>query len=306
VERTISSERVAATMTNAATFRSGKGHRYENFPVASYLIRPRYREIILGFYEFVRIADDIADHPSLTGPKKLDLLNQLESDLTGISNENAEAVILRSELAKRGISNRHALDVLTAFKLDVTKQRYRDWEDLIEYCSYSAMPVGRFVLDVHGESSTTWPASDALCAALQIINHLQDCSADYRNLDRVYIPLDFIAASGADIESLGHREASPALRRCLREIALRSAVLLRESETLSMLVRDQRLGLEISVIQELARKLVNMLARRDPLSQRVHLTAAGAAGLSLIALAKGFFRRLGRHFAISLRKPRDA
>ena len=81
--------------------------------------------------------------------------------------------------------------------MDVTKLRYRDWDDLIGYCSYSAMPVGRFVLDVHGESRATWPANDALCAALQIINHLQDCGRDYRNLDRVYIPLDALAESGA-------------------------------------------------------------------------------------------------------------
>ena len=293
-------------MTNAATFRSGKGHRNENFPVASHLIRPRYREIILGFYEFVRIADDIADHPSLTEAKKLELLNQLESDLTSISNENAEAVTLRSLLIKRGISNRHALDVLTAFKLDVTKKRYRDWKELIEYCSYSAMPVGRFVLDVHGESSVTWPASDALCAALQIINHVQDCGPDYRDLDRVYIPLDLLAASGAEIESLGQREASPALRRCLREIALRTEVLLRESETLPMLVLDQRLGLEISIIQGLARRLVSMLVRRDPLSQRVHLTKIGIAGTSLTALLKGMIQRFGRHFTTGLRKPRGA
>jgi hydroxysqualene synthase len=293
-------------MTNAATFRSGKGHRNENFPVASHLIRPRYRKIILGFYEFVRSADDIADHPSLTETRKLELLNQLESDLTGISNENAEAVTLRSLLIKRGMSNRHPLDVLTAFKLDVTKQRYRDWKDLIEYCSYSAMPVGRFVLDVHGESSATWPASDALCAALQVINHVQDCGADYRDLDRVYIPLDSLATSGVEVESLGHRKASPELRRCLREVTLRSAVLLRESETLPLLVLDQRLGLEIFVIQELARRLVSMLARRDPLSQRVHLTKAGIAGASLTALLKGLFRRFGRHFTAGLRKPRDA
>ena len=62
------------------------------------------------------------------------------------------------------------------------------------------MPVGRFVLDVHGESRATWPANDALCAALQIINHLQDCGKDYRNLNRVYIPLDAFAAAGAEVE----------------------------------------------------------------------------------------------------------
>ena len=293
-------------MTDAATFRSGKGHRDENFPVASYLIRPRYRKIILRFYEFVRVADDIADHPALKAPKKLELLNQLEADLTGASQENTEAVALRSMLAERGISNRHALDILTAFKQDVIKRRYRDWDDLIDYCSYSAMPVGRFVLDVHGESRTTWPASDALCAALQIINHVQDCGADYRNLDRVYIPLDFLAAAGADVESLGNGEASPELRRCLRVIALRAGGLLRESDTLCVIVRDRRLGLEISVIQALARKLVNMLACRDPLSQSVHLGGAGAAGVGLVALLTGLIRRSARHFTIGLRKPRDA
>jgi squalene synthase HpnC len=293
-------------MTNAATFRSGKGHRDENFPVASRLIHPRHREIILAFYEFVRIADDIADHPSLAATKKLELLNGLEADLKGGGNENAAAVALRSHLAKRGITNRHALDLLTAFKQDVTKLRYRDWDDLIAYCSYSAMPVGRFVLDVHGEERTTWPASDALCAALQIINHIQDCGADYRNLDRVYLPLDALAAAGAEIQSLGAKEASPALRRCLREIALRTEALLGESAMFPVLVQDLRLGLEISVIRELARKLVRLLARRDPLSQRVHLTKAGVAGVGLTALSKGLFRRCERHFSVGLRKPRDA
>ena len=99
-------------------------------------------------------------------------------------------VALRAQLAARQLSPRHAQDLLTAFRMDVTKLRYRDWDDLIGYCTYSAMPVGRFVLDVHGESRATWPANDALCAALQIINHLQDCGKDYRDLDRVYIPLD--------------------------------------------------------------------------------------------------------------------
>src|SRR5262245_66269448 len=98
--------------------------------------------------------------------------------------------------------------------MDVTKLRYRDWEDLIGYCTFSAMPVGRFVLDVHGESHATWPANDALCAALQIINHLQDCSKDYRNLNRVYIPLDALAQAGASVEELGGDRAGPQLLDC--------------------------------------------------------------------------------------------
>ena len=120
---------------------------------------------------------------------------------------------LRSALAERSLSPRHAQDLLAAFKLDATKLRYRDWDDLMHYCSYSAMPVGRFVLDVHGESRSTWPANDALCAALQVINHLQDCKEDYLNLDRVYLPLDVLAAGGTTVEALGERARIAGARR---------------------------------------------------------------------------------------------
>ena len=107
---------------------------------------------------------------------------------------------MRTILNDRGLSTRHAQDLLSAFRQDATKLRYANWEELIDYCSRSAMPVGRFVLDVHGEARETWPASDALCAALQVINHLQDCAKDYQSLDRVYIPLDSMSASGASVE----------------------------------------------------------------------------------------------------------
>ena len=153
----------------------------------------------------------------------------------------------------RQLSPRHAQDLLTAFRLDVTKLRYRDWDDLIDYCRYSAMPVGRFVLDVHGESRATWPANDALCAALQIINHLQDCGKDYRALDRVYIPRDAFAASGATVESLGAERASPALLDAIRELARRTGDLLRESRPFSASIEDTRLALEVAVIQTLCR-----------------------------------------------------
>ena len=184
-------------MTTAGELRSGKGHRDENFPVASVLIDAHHRGIILAFYEFVRVADDIADHVVLSEREKLEQLDLLEANLLGKGDNNREAVRLRGALAERGLPPRHAQDLLTAFRMDVTKLRYTDWDDLIHYCSYSAMPVGRFVLDVHGESRATWAANDALCAALQINNHLQDCGKDFRDLNRVYIPLDAFAAAGA-------------------------------------------------------------------------------------------------------------
>src|SRR3981081_2196478 len=149
-------------MTSASELRSGKGHRDENFPVASWIIHPRHRPLILAFYNFVRTADDIADHATLGERDKLGLLDLLEAELLGRGDSRAAAVNLRRALAARSMPPRHALDVLIAFRMDVTKLRYENWEEVIHYCRYSAMPVGRFMLDVHGESHATWAAAHQL------------------------------------------------------------------------------------------------------------------------------------------------
>jgi squalene synthase HpnC len=292
------------SMTDAINWRSGKGHRDENFPVASFLIHPRHRSPILAFYNFVRTADDIADHATLKPEEKLRLLDRLGAGLVGDNSENVAAVRLRTALAERALSPRHAQDLLAAFRLDVTKLRYCDWDDLISYCSLSAMPVGRFVLDVHGESRTTWPANDALCAALQIINHLQDCRADYRNLDRVYIPLDLLAAHGVGLEALREPQASPPLLSALHSLAQRTEQLLSESDVFPQLIGDRRLALEVSVINTLAHRITRLLTARDPLRDRVHLSKPAIAGLTLTGVVGGALRRLGGRPAVTTQKPR--
>jgi len=278
-------------MKTAVELRSGKGHRDENFPVASRLIHPRHRAIILAFYNFVRTADDIADHVSLKAEEKLKLLDGLEDGLVGKAGASEEARRLRQALEERGLPPRHAQDLLHAFRMDARKLRYENWDDLIDYCRYSAMPVGRFVLDVHGESQESWHYSDPLCAGLQIINHLQDCGLDYRNLDRVYIPIEAFARADAGIESLAGRAADPALRRCFDEICRGVDDLLRKAEPLALAVNDLRLGLEIAVIQRLAIVLSKRLSRRDPLSERVHLSTRETAATSIAAVVRGLSRR---------------
>jgi hydroxysqualene synthase len=292
-------------MESAQQLRSGKGSGDENFPVASRLVHPRHRAIILAFYEFVRVADDIADHPQLSAEQKLAHLDRLEQSLLGINDDELQGVTLRNALRERRLAPRHAQDLLRAFRMDATKLRYNNWEELIEYCSYSAMPVGRFVLDVHDESRATWPANDALCAALQIINHLQDCAEDYRNLNRVYIPLDALAADHLTVEALGERGASPALRRCLRRLAERTGVLLQQSHSLPAAVSDVRLSLEISVIEALARRLIGVLQSRDPLNERVHLSKLSVATISITATAAGLIGRLFRPFSAGVRVPHE-
>jgi hydroxysqualene synthase len=278
-------------MTTASELRSGKTHRDENFPVASWIIHPRHRSLILAFYNFVRTADDIADHATLGAQDKLAYLDLLEAELLGKGDSQPEAVNLRLALAQRAMPPRHALDVLIAFRMDVTKLRYENWDEVIHYCRYSAMPVGRFMLDVHGENPSTWAASDALCAGLQINNHLQDCGKDYRDLNRVYLPRDALAAAGASVEALGEGRAPAPLLQCLHSLAARTEMLLNDSKSLSAEVKDFRLGLEISVIQRFADKIVQLLKVRDPLSETVHLGPAELLAHSFGGIASELTRR---------------
>jgi squalene synthase HpnC len=291
-------------MTSASELRSGKTHRDENFPVASWIIHPRHRALILAFYNFVRTADDISDHASLGAEDKLAYLDRLEAELLGQGNSQPEAVNLRQALIQRSMPPRHALDVLTAFRMDVSKLRYESWDEVIQYCRYSAMPVGRFMLDVHGENTSTWAASDALCAGLQINNHLQDCAKDYRDLNRVYLPRDALAAAGASVEELGAKRASPALLQCLHSLAMRTADLLDQGKSLSAKVKDLRLGLEISVIQAFADKIVGLLKVRDPLADTVHLSPMQLIAHSVGGVATEMARRAVGWRPVSTPAPR--
>ncbi len=290
-------------MTTSEEFRSGKGSHDENFPVASVLVRKRHRPAVLAFYEFVRVADDIADHASMSPPDKLARLDRLEASLLGKDDAEPQGVSLRNVLRERGLSPVHAQHLLQAFRQDVTKLRYKDWDDLIDYCRFSAMPVGRFVCDVHGEPQSVWPANDALCAALQIINHIQDCAKDYRDLDRVYIPQDALAADGIDVTALSEARASPALRHCLRGLVERTAQLLKESRPFALQINDSRLAMEVAAIQMLAERLIEVLRTRDPLSERVHLSKPAMLGLALKGAAWASTRRLFGPAAPGVRAP---
>jgi len=281
-------------MSSVAALQSGKGHHDENFPVASFLIAPRHRAPVLAFYKFVRAADDVSDNEAAAPEEKLGLLEQMRQSLVGDSDAVPEGVALRAILAERGLSAVHALDLLEAFRRDCTKLRYRDWDDLIDYCRYSAMPVGRFVLDVHGESRDLWPANDALCAALQVINHLQDCAKDYRGLNRVYVPEPMLAAAGIGVDALGLDKANPALSGVISALARKNAELLDTARPFARGIKDGRLALEVDLIQTLADDLNTLLMNRDPLSQPVHHSKMNVAALFLKRFPSFALMRLTR------------
>ena len=191
---------------------------------------------------------------------------------------------LRDSLAQTGVPARHSLDLLRAFRQDATKRRYADWGELLEYCTFSAMPVGRHVLDLHGEAADTHAPSDALCAALQVLNHLQDCAADLEALDRCYIPLDMLAAAGLDVGAVRAQAASAGFRQVLDRMLDATQGLNQDAAALPGRVRDRRLRVETAVIVGLAQRLTLRLRRGDPLARRVKLRRGDVVGSVLMAL----------------------
>ncbi|HEV2336839.1 MAG TPA: squalene synthase HpnC [Stellaceae bacterium] len=264
---------------------SGKGRGDENFPVGSWLIRRDLRVHVHAFYRFARNADDIADSPVLAAADKLRRLDRMAAVLDGdCGSESPAASAMRDSLIATGLTAQHCHDVLQAFRQDAVKLRYRDWDDLMEYCRYSAAPVGRQLLDLHGESRDTWAASDALCAALQVLNHLQDCAADYRALDRVYLPLADLEAAGAGVEMLAAPTASPALRVALDTLLDRTGGLIKIACDLPPSVAARGLRRESAVIVGLAARLARRLRRGDPLATRVKLAPRDVAAAFFTAI----------------------
>jgi hydroxysqualene synthase len=275
---------VAQRALNGVETPSGKEAGDENFPVGSFLIRRDLRPHVHVFYRFARQADDIADNPDLGEADKLRRLDRMGAILDGAPGDDSPAATaMRRSLTETGITFEHCHDILRAFRLDATKRRYRDWDDLMAYCRYSAAPVGRQVLDLHGESRATWPANDALCSALQVLNHLQDCGNDYRALDRVYLPEEDLLACGATVADLSARQMMPPLRAVIFRLLDGTDRLIEQARDLPSGVKSWGLRCEVAAIVELAARLAAHLRHRDPLATRVKL----GKGDFLVALLLG-------------------
>jgi len=273
---------VSALLDNVETW-SGKGRADENFPVGSVLVSARLRPHVHAFYNFARNADDIADSPDLAPQDKIVRLDVMEAVLTGQHEAGSpSATALRASLAQTRTTDRHARDLLVAFRQDATKQRYATWEELVEYCRYSAMPVGRHVLDLHGEAEATHAPSDGLCAALQVLNHLQDGKKDLAALDRCYLPQDMLRQNGAITAELAGAAETPGLRAVFTDMLDRCEAWTVAAIELPRKTQDRRLRLETATIVGLAGRLARLLRNHDPVAGRVKLRRADAV-LSVLA-----------------------
>ena len=255
---------------------SGKNARNENFPVASILLPKHLRSHVMAFYNFARGGDDVADDPNLGSDEKLLILNNMEKTLLG-GNPSGDALfpavkVMRLSLSETGVSAIYCRDLLKAFRQDAVKGRYASMQELLDYCLLSAAPVGRYLMDISGKSHSdidTTP-SDALCVALQLLNHLQDMKIDYLDLDRVYLPADWMKECGADPGDLAAEKMSAPLKNVSDRMIIEIDKLLLAAAPLGQMLSGP-LGREASGIREIAQRLSNKLKHSDQLSNRVEL-----------------------------------
>jgi squalene synthase HpnC len=270
---------------------SGKGARDENFPVGSLLLPKRLRPHVAAYYEFARAIDDIADNPALSANEKVSRLKAFDAALQGAPDAlrgYEKAARLRESMAATGVSTRRGSDLVAAFVQDAVKCRYATWEELLGYCALSANPVGRYLLDLHGESQSAYRYSDALSTVLQVVNHLQDCGEDRRNLDRVYIIGDWMSGEGASVSDLDRPALTAGLRRVFDRMLDGCDALMVDARALPGALKSRRLAMESAVIVKLAARLIALLRAGDPLARRVALSKLDFAAAGVLGALWGF------------------
>lgn len=271
---------------------SGKGAADENFPVGSFLLPKRLRPHVAIYYAFARAIDDIADDTLLADAEKIRRLRAFDAALRGepgYGAEFAKAHALRESMRATGVPTVHGSDLVAAFVQDCEKRRYHSWDEVVGYCEKSANPVGRYLLDLHGEDRAGYRYSDALCTVLQIVNHLQDCGDDKRSLDRVYVIDAWIAEESGSVDDIDGAACSPALRRVIDRMLDGCDALMIDARRLPFALKSRHLAMESAVIVRLAGRLIELLRKGDPLATRVALKKPDFAVAGIAGAVSGFF-----------------
>ena len=255
---------------------SGKSYSDENFPVASFLMTKKIRSIVRVFYFFARMADDIADHQKLSSNQKKKILLFFDNAISKSKKTNNK--ILDKMIAKfkeLPSGKKYSRNLLKAFMMDASNKKYKNWNDLLYYCKFSANPVGRFVIDAVNERKNIekiYEASDSLCTALQIINHIQDCKKDFRQLNRVYIPDSFFKKYSLDKKTLRKSKSIENFERLKIEIVDNVLLSLRKTKLGLREIQSWRLRKETLIILNIAKRLCNLLKINDPLEKQIKLS----------------------------------
>lgn len=286
------SEAVHPTAPASAETPSGKGAKDENFPVGSFLLPKHLRPHVATFYAFARAIDDVADNPDLPADDKIRRLKGFDAALrgeAGFGPEYQKAHDLRASLIETEVTTQHGSDLVAAFVQDAQKNRYANWNELLGYCALSANPVGRYLLDLHGEDNSGYRYSDALCTVLQIVNHLQDCADDKRELDRVYVLSDWLAEENGEIDDIDKAATSEGLRAVMNRMLDGCEALMVDARQLPAALNSKHLAMESAIIVRLADRLITLLRNGDPLATRVALSKLDFVSAGLRGAVSGFF-----------------
>lgn len=242
-------------------------NHYENFPVASYLLPRKLRQAVSVIYAFARTADDFADEGDYSSAIRLQLLAEYEAHLQRLaSGESVQDPVF---IALGDVIEHHQLplklfgDLLRAFKQDITQQRYPSFVEVLEYCRYSANPVGRLLLYLYDYAT---PAnlllSDHICTALQLINFLQDLTQDFDEHNRIYLPQDEMHLYGVSESHLMSRLNDSAMQQLIQVQIQRASALLLAGASLGNQLPG-RIGLELRLIIAGANKILQKLQHNN-------------------------------------------
>jgi squalene synthase HpnC len=269
-------------------------HHYENFHVVSFLLPKRLHQDFYNIYAFCRWADDLGDEMG-DKAESLRLLGWWREQLAAMYAGEASHPVF---VALRGAVDRHSIpeqpfaDLIRAFVQDQTVARYQTYEELFEYCRYSANPVGRLVLRLCGYSDPERVRlSDATCTALQLANFWQDVTVDLEK-DRIYIPIEALDRHGSSVDDVFARRATPAFRAAMREVVDRAQELFEQGLPLARTV-DRRLSLDLELFSRGGMRVLEKIRQRDydVLSGRPAISRGERVRLLVGAMARVAFRR---------------
>ena len=225
---------------------------YENFPVASWLLPKHLRQPIAVIYSFARTADDFADEGNYTPTERHQMLDiyaaEIERINSGIKSDDPIFIALADVIQQYNLPLELFLDLLSAFKMDVDKTRFANFDEVLNYCHFSANPVGRLLLYLYNAATPeNLIQSDAICTALQLINFYQDLSQDYQENKRIYLPLDELDSAGISESSIAEQISDQAMQNFMKTQYHRSRELFESGAALGISLKG-RVGFDMRMI----------------------------------------------------------
>ncbi|MDH5408682.1 MAG: squalene synthase HpnC [Gammaproteobacteria bacterium] len=286
-------------LTLENTYRDCKNRtrqHYENFPVASWFLPRRIRQAIMLIYTFARNADDFADEGEHSKEQRLKLLDDYDQKLTTLTQQNDDPFFqaLGQTIKAHNLSIQHFHDLITAFKQDVTITRYSNFNEILNYCRYSANPVGRLLLQLYKvDTQTALAASDNICTALQLINFYQDLAQDFDEHQRIYIAEDEMYHLNITASHFKNKISDTNMQKLMQQQVTRAQDMLLSGYPLSRLIPG-RMGFELKLVIEAGYRVTEKLLRHHgDVFARPRLTRLDG----LIILWRAFFARSNKQKA---------